>query len=199
ALLPFGELGEDALDCRLVADEVIVDDEGDVDALGPEGFELPDDLAGGLDARLAPKCDDDVAELALKRAAARELHAAEGILAHLEQVEARRGEARHVGTVGLLVAELVSALLPLAEEAGPGFVGLADEQDVGKLAEVVFLDGCPGTADDDERAAALQLGDDLPHPPALDHHAGEADDVGAGAALEVDRLDVLVEQGDGVS
>ena len=40
--------------------------------------------------------------------------------------------------------------------------------------------------------------EDLPHPDPLHAHAGEADDVGPGNALEVDRLDVLVDQGDGV-
>ena len=39
----------------------------------------------------------------------------------------------------------------------------------------------------------LQFAEDLTHADALHHHAGDADDVGPGAAREVDRLDILVD------
>ena len=45
-----------------------------------QGVELGDDLRGGLDPRLPAEDDDDVAELALERAAARGLDAAEAVL-----------------------------------------------------------------------------------------------------------------------
>ena len=51
------------------------------DSLGAQGVELGEDLRAGLDSRLAAEGDDDVAELALKRAAARELDVAEEVVA----------------------------------------------------------------------------------------------------------------------
>ena len=54
-----------------------------------QGLQLGEDLRARLDPRPAAEGDDDVAELALERAAARELHAAEQVVPHLEQVEPR--------------------------------------------------------------------------------------------------------------
>ncbi len=117
---------------------------------------------------------------------------------HLEQVEPGGRHLAHVRLLGLLVPVLVEPVLPLAQELRPGLLGLADEDDVGQALEVVFLDRHQRPADDGEDPASLQLGEDLLHPEPLDAHAGHADDVGPGAALVVDRLDVLVDQGDGV-
>src|SRR5262245_29952784 len=63
----------------------------------------------------------------------RELETAEQVVAHLEEVEARRGYLGHVGLIGLFVASLVPALLPVAQEAGPSLLGLADEDHVRRL------------------------------------------------------------------
>ena len=121
-------------------------------------LQLGDHLGARLDPRPAAEGDDDVAELALERAAARELDAAEGVVLHLEQVEPGRRHPRHVGLLGLLVADAVPPLLPFAEEPGPGLLGLADEDHVGQVAEVILLDRDPRPADDREAAPPLQLG-----------------------------------------
>ena len=97
-LLPDDDLAQQGFDCLLVADEVVVDDEQVVLAGGEAGFELGDDLGGGLDAGAAAEDDDDVAELAGERAAAGELDAAVDVFAHLHEVEARRA-----GTVAMSV------------------------------------------------------------------------------------------------
>jgi len=55
--------------------------------LGEQGIELGEDLSDGLDPGAPAECHDDVAELALERAAARELEAAEQVLPHFNQVE----------------------------------------------------------------------------------------------------------------
>ena len=81
---------------------------------GAQGFELGDDLAAGLEARAPAEDHDDVAELAGERAAARELHRAEGVPLHLEKVEARRRDPGHVGLLRLLVAARMPATLPVA-------------------------------------------------------------------------------------
>ena len=79
------------LDRLLVADQVVVDDEDDRASLGARiASSSAMTCADGLDPRAAAEGDDDVAELALERAAARELEAAEGVVPHLEQVEPRR-------------------------------------------------------------------------------------------------------------
>ena len=127
----------------------------------------------GLDPRAAAERDDDVAELALKRAAARKLQAAEAVVLHLEQVEPRRGHLAHVGLFELLVAILMQPVLPFRQELRPGVLGLADEDHVGELAEIIFLDGDPRPAHDAETAAALELGEDLLHPEPLHAHAGQ--------------------------
>src|SRR5256885_1919597 len=79
-LLPGGQGAEEGLDGLLVADQVVVHNEGHAHALGAQGFQLGDDLGAGLEARAAAEGDDDVAELALEGAAARELHAAEQVV-----------------------------------------------------------------------------------------------------------------------
>ncbi len=169
--------------------------------IGPgaaDGVELGEDLGAGLDPRAPAEGDDDVAELALERASARELQAAEGVVLHLQQVEPRRRDLGHVGLLGLLVALGVPALPPFVEEPRPGFLGLADEDHVGQVAEIILLDGHPRAARHAEAAALLQLGEDLLHAEPLHAHPRDADDVGPLATLPVDRLDVLVDQGDRV-
>jgi len=80
----------------------------------------------------------------------------------------------------------------------PGLVRLADEDDVDEIPEIGLPNGNPRAADHHEHAPVLELGEDLPHAVTLDVHPGKADDVGARAAVEVDRLHVLVDQGDAV-
>ena len=115
---------------------------------------------------------------------------------HLQLVESRHRHLRHVGFLGLLIPRLVPSLLPLREEPGPGLLSFADKEDIDEVAEVVFRHSDHGPADHGEHPAPFQIGQDLLHPVPLDAHAGGADDVGAGAALEVDGLNVLIDQGD---
>ena len=89
-------------------------------------------------------------------------------------------------------------LLPRGEEAGPGFLGLADEDDVGEVSEIVLGHRDPRPSDDREGATPLEFFEDGAHAGALHDHPGDANDVRARAALEIDRLDVLVDQRNGV-
>src|SRR5207244_3935371 len=145
-LLIGDQVVEQELDGLLVADQIVVDDESNLDLLGAESLQLGKDLRAGLQAWAAAKGDDDVAKLALKRTAARELHAAEQIMVHVEQIEARRRHLRHVGLGRLLIAAALPAALPIAEKLGPGLLGLADENHIGQVVEIVFLDADPGAA-----------------------------------------------------
>ena len=113
-VLPLDDRAEDHLGDLLVADEVVVDQEDHADPELVLGVDLGDDHLGRLDPGLAAEDDDDVAELALERAASRGLHAAHRVFLELDQVVSRDRDLGHVGLFDLLVAVLVQPLLPLA-------------------------------------------------------------------------------------
>src|SRR5215469_26943 len=192
--LPAHDLSKQFLHRTLVADEVIVDDECRAQSLGYETVEFGSDLTRGLEARTAAKHDDDVAEFAGEGASSRELDTAVGVSAAPEEVEPRRRYPRHVGRLRLFVAALMAPFPPFPEEARPCLLGLPHEDDLGEVTEIVLLHSDPRAADDCEDAALLQLLQDLAHTPALHVHPGDADQVGAGATVEVDLFDVLVDQ-----
>ena len=71
--LPSGDLFQYWLDGFAVADQIVIDHEEHRGSSGPQLVEFLDDLAPGLVTWFAAKGDDDVAELALEWAAARDL------------------------------------------------------------------------------------------------------------------------------
>src|SRR5439155_11049538 len=158
-----------------------------------EPLQLRNDLVGRFDPRAASENDDDVAELAGERTAARDLDAAVQVFVHRQQVPPRWRHSGHIGFVGLLVTGLVPALAPLSKKARPGLLGLADEHDIDQSAEILGIDRDPRPAEHGEYAAPLQLEDNLAHAPALDRHAGDADNVGASASFKIDLFDIFVD------
>ena len=95
---PVDELPQQRLGLLLVADEVVVDDEDHVlPSAQAEFFQLGDQLGGRLGARHAAVHDDDVAELAIERAAPRELDRHGDIVAEVDQIPAGRRHASDVG------------------------------------------------------------------------------------------------------
>ena len=141
----------------LVADEVVVDDERRVEAGLAHVVELGHELLGLLHPRLAAEDHDDVAELALERAAARELQRARRVAVDLEQVVAR---PRHLGHVGAArpARSASSTGRPrgeVVEELRPGGLGLADEHDVAQAVEERSSSTeTYGAADDGEDASS---------------------------------------------
>ena len=113
-------------------------------------------------------------------------------MTHLQQIEARRRYPVHIGLVGLLVSGGDTSLLPVHEEPWPGFLGLADKDDICEIAKVAFVDADPRTADNRECAEPLELSQDLSHAHALHDHPGYPNDVGFGAPGEIDWLDILI-------
>ena len=182
----FGEL--------LVADEVVIDEEDLRRAQTMAFFDFGHDLRNALHPRAPAVDDDDVAELAVERAAARELDRHRVVLIDLDEIEPRRRRGGEVGLVGGTVFRLVGAACEIGEELRPRLLRLVDEQHVGLAAQLLRAERRVGTADDDEAPAAAELGDDLEHPFSVDDVAGHADDVGL--EVEVDVLDVLVTQYD---
>ena len=94
--LPLVQMREHPGDRDAVADEVVVDEEEAAPvAGGAERVELLEHLRGRLRTWLAAEDLDDVAELALERAAARVLHAHRCVVAVIDQVEAGRRDDLH--------------------------------------------------------------------------------------------------------
>jgi hypothetical protein len=83
-----GQEPQQLLGGGFVADEVVIHEEDAADALLPQRVQFPSDLRGRFGARLPPEHDDDVAELAAERAAARKLQAHRPVLGQVQEIEA---------------------------------------------------------------------------------------------------------------
>ncbi len=187
---PARDLAQQILGEFLVADEIVVDDE---DLLGAEPVALLDlghHLVHLLGARAPAVDDDDVAELALERTAARELDRHGVIAVDVQQVEARHRRQREVGLLGGAVLALPGARREVAQEDRPGLLGFVHEEHVAAAAPLLGTQRRVRAAHHHEAPAALELRDDLAHPRLVDDVAGDADDVGFD--VEIDRFDVLV-------
>ena len=90
----------------------------------------------------------------------------------------------------------MTALAPLGKKLRPSLFSLADKDHVGKVGEIILPDRNPRAADDGKAAASPKFTEDLVHAHALHVHAGYPDDIGARTTLEIDRFDILVDQGD---
>jgi hypothetical protein len=176
----------------LVADEVVIDDE---DLMRAEAMALADlshHLLDALHARLPPVHGDDVAELAVEGATARELDGKRVVAVDLEQVETRHGRVAEVRLLGCAVLALRHPGLEVPKELRPGLLGLFDEERVTATPQLIGEKRGEGTTDHHEAPAAAELLDDLQDARAMDGEAGHADDVRL--EIEIDLLHVLVEE-----
>ena len=107
-----------------------------------------------FDAGLAPVDRDDVAELALERAAARELHRHRRVLVPAQQIEARNRAARHVRLVGNAVDGARGALFESRGDTGEDFFGFADQHVIGFELQRFGLAAGPRAADEGPRVRA---------------------------------------------
>ena len=177
-LHPGNELFQQRLGLLLVADEVVVHDERRVKTGPTHVVQFGHQLLGLLHARTPAVDHDDVAELALERAAARVLQRPRRVPIDLQQVVARARHLRHVGRLRLLVALLRRLVAgEVVEERGPGRLGLADEHDVAQSVEELLLHGNERAADDREDLHLPQPDQDLADPRLLHVHPRDADDV----------------------
>src|SRR5262245_64556543 len=131
-LRPVCQDREQAFDVALVADKVIINDEYHPAPANPqERIQFGHYLLITLRARNAAIDLDDVAELALKRTAARVLDRHRAIASEVNQLEVgdgRRGECRPLGS---LIDALRLPTLEVADELWQGHLGLAEEDMVG--------------------------------------------------------------------
>ena len=140
-LLPLGDHRQQLHRLALVADEVVVDQEDRAPPPQPvQGVELLDDLVRRLGpGHLAVELDD-VAELAVERTSARELHAHRPVALHVDEVEARHRGPGHVGLPGLPVHDLRGAVGQVAQELGKDLLGLV-QHEVGHAFDLVMERG----------------------------------------------------------
>ena len=85
---------------------------------------------------------------------------------------------------------------PVRKKAGPRFLRLANKDDIGELAKIVFADADPRPSDDGVATHTFETNQDAAHMMSLDAHPRHADDVRLTAALVIDLLDVLVDDRD---
>jgi hypothetical protein len=179
----------------LVADEVVIDDEGRMKSSLPEIVEFTDQLFRLLHPRLAAVDDDDVAKLALERAAPRILQGRRGVAADLQLVEPRPGHLRHVGRRRLLVPRIgLQVVGKLVEKTGPGGLCFPHETHVAESLEKLLLHRHQRATDHREDVGLAEPHQNLPHPFLLDDHSRHADDVVARERRPVDLLDVLIDE-----
>src|ERR1043166_4646374 len=109
---PFDEFGEESFDVAFVADEVVVNDEDEAaPAYRAQRVQFREHLLVRLRARHAPVDFDDVAELAVERAAARILHAHRAVAREFGQPEIGDGRgAERRSLRGLINAPGATAL-----------------------------------------------------------------------------------------
>jgi hypothetical protein len=136
ARAPGDQLAQQFAGALAVADEVVVDDEHHVaPAALAQRLELAHHLRRLLGARHAPVHDHDVAELAVERAAARELDRHGDVVAQRDQVPARHRGGAHVRPLRRAVGRLQPAVAQVFDHLGRDALGFAEHglPDLGKL------------------------------------------------------------------
>src|SRR6266576_5835066 len=124
--LPRDDQSKQCLGGLLIADEIVIDNKARIETDPAHFVEFLDNLFRLPGARAAAKGHDDVAELALKRTATRELDRPRRVAFNLEQIESWCRQGGHVGRLRLLEEVLVRlARGKWLNELGPGFIGFA--------------------------------------------------------------------------
>src|SRR5438045_2061335 len=127
ASLPLFQLDGELEGELVVADKIVVDDK---DLVAPAEFnqpiELRQQLAGTLGSGFPSVERDDVAELALERTSAGELHRHGGILLELAQIKPWEGSLADVGLIADNVEPFGGAALDVGGDLRANIVGLAD-------------------------------------------------------------------------
>src|SRR6266545_1968051 len=180
---------------RLGVHNIFVVDDKDVVHSEPVDFaHLGHDLGHGLRAGLPAVYDDDVAELAVERAAARELDRHRAVLIDFEQVEARQRRIVHARFLVLAVFALPLPGRVVGKELRPGIFRLVHEDYVHSVAQLLGAKRRQRPARDDEFSAPAELRRELEDSFLVDDVPGQTDDIRVG--VEIDRLDVLVAEHD---
>ena len=179
---------------RLVANEIVVDDEHSIaPARRVQLVELGQHLRDGFRARTASIDFDDVAELAVERAAARVLHRHGAVALHPDQTQVGQRAARHGGPLGGLVHGTRRALLQVASQFVHQVLGLADHHMVGMQLRRRQAAG-DGTAHHRLQPTRMAAVNDGHQALALHVHTADHGDVGPREVGVRQPLDVGIDQ-----
>ena len=160
------------------------------------GLDLLQDLFDRLVAHLAAVHDDDVAELAGERTAARTLHDAVSV-AFLQDVDPGR---RRIGQVDFLKLNVMIgcfALCMLTEKSRPGILRLALEKYIAVRPALTRQQVGYRPSQDDSLAQSAKPIGNLEDSLDLDDEAGDTNEVGVGSEVHV-LAGVLIADRDGV-
>ena len=179
AFLPLFQLEGQFEGDFVVADKIVVDDE---DLVAPAEFkqpiELRQQLAGALGSWLPSVDGDDVAEFALERTPAGELHRHRRILPELEQIKPWEGSLADVGLVGDNVEPLGGAALDIGGNLRENLVGLADHHVVRQSKQEFRFAAGEGPADHRALAKSPRPEEGFANIIFLDAHSADHDEVG---------------------
>ena len=129
ALTPFDQRVQQRFRPHFVADEIIVHDEHHVfPAAQPQRVQLGDQLRRRFGARRAAVHHDDVAKLAVKRAAARKLHGHGDVMAKLDEIPARHRRAREVGPMRGAINRLQLSTAHIGHHLRHQFFGFTEHE-----------------------------------------------------------------------
>ena len=182
----------------LVADEVVVDHEDRSSPLQPvQGVELGQDLVRRLGAGHLAVELDDVAEFAVERASAGELHAHRVVALQVDEVEARNRCSGHVGLPRLPVHGVRGAVRQVAQEFGKDLLGLV-QHEVGHAFDLVVKGGGMRTSGHHRDTGPVAPRDDVHERGALHDHRGREHHVGPFEVRVLQRRHIHVHDAEGV-
>jgi hypothetical protein len=196
--LPFPQTGKESKRVTLVADEVVVHEEQRASpAQVVEQLELAQHLLRVLRPRDPSVELGDVAELAVERAAPRELKRHRVVTAESEEVVAGKRSLRD-GRLGELGIDVTSrAAGDVGQEAVKRVLHLAQQEVIHPatrfLADLVVERGRVRAAGDDRYARPVAAADHLVERISLDDHGRREDHVRPGEVHVGQRLDVEVD------
>src|SRR5438552_13694988 len=177
--LPLFQLERQLEGQLVVADEIVV---GDRNLVAPAKFKQPiqlrQQLAGALGSGLPSVDGDDVAEFALERTSAGELHRHGGILPELEQIEPWEGSLADVGLVIYNVEPFGGAALKVGGNLRENLVGLADHDVVRQPTQEFRFAAGEGTANHRSLAKRPRPEKGLANIIFLHAHSADHDKVG---------------------
>ena len=193
-LPPGDQLAEQGLGAVLIANEIVVHDKHHVlPALEPEGLEFRDQLGGRLGAGDAPVHDDDVAELAVIRATARELDGHRDVVPEIDQVPARRRHPLDVWPVGGAVLWLEGARAHVGHQLRHDVLGFAQHKMLNRR-KGVMAGSEEGAAGDNRLLERRAAGDDFMHRLLVDDHGADHDVIRPAQVAVFEALNVQIHQ-----
>src|ERR1700722_12236934 len=178
-LLPFDQLKRKLQRLRVIADEVVIDNEYFV---APTQFaqyvELPDDLSWRFRPGPAAVDGNDVAKFALEGASAGELNRHRGVFVPMQQVETGYRATRHVRFIDNVVQSLCCSAFKRSGNSWESLLRLADHDVISYSKRGLGVCARPGAADEGPFAEGAGAAQDMQCIGALGVHGAYHHQVG---------------------